>query len=359
MSLDVDAAVTLGEFTLDVRLTVTPGEVVAVVGPNGAGKSTLLRAVAGLRQLDRGTIAIDGDPVDDAATDRFVAPEHRRVGVVFQDYRLFPHMSALDNVAFGLRARGQSRHVAREVAAGWLDRVGLGAQARLRPGSLSGGQAQRVALSRALATDPRVLLLDEPLAALDVGARAGVRRDLQRHLAGFDGMVLVVSHDPVEAHALAGRLVVLEGGRVSHDGTLAELAAHPRSRYVADLVGVNLVDVEVRGGTAISAGGAAIALADMPAAGRARLSIRPRAVSLHRGPPGGSPRNAWLLVVTDIDHLGERARVSLGGSVEIVAEVTESALTELAARPGDELWASVKATDIIAVGDGERPPADR
>jgi molybdate transport system ATP-binding protein len=217
-----------------------------------------------------------------------------------------------------------------------------------RPPALSGGQAQRVALARALATDPRVLLLDEPLAALDAGSRSTVRRDLRRHLESFDGMRLMVTHDPVDAYALADRVVVLEGGHVMQQGTLADVTAHPRSRYIAELVGLNLIAGTVTGTTLTTPGGACIVTADRPGDGPAYVAIRPQAVSLHRHHPEGSARNVWALIVEDVDQLHDRTRVALTGELPIVAEITPAALIDLDLHPGEQVWASVKATDIAA-----------
>ncbi|MDQ3177577.1 MAG: ABC transporter ATP-binding protein [Actinomycetota bacterium] len=355
-----DIGVDLGGFHLDVELDVGPGEVVAMLGPNGAGKSTLLRAVAGLVPLDTGIVVIGGDVLDEPAVDRFVGPERRDIGVVFQEYRLFPTMSALDNVAFGLRARRVPRSAARTAAAEWLDRVGLGEQSAKSPRAMSGGEAQRVALARALVTDPRMLLLDEPLAALDAGTRQFVRRDLRRHLDEFAGMCLVVTHDPVDAHALADRVIVLEGGRVVQQGSLNDITAHPRSRYVADLVGLNVLDVDVRGVVATTRSGVVVTLATAPGDGEALLSIRPQAVAVHRDQPRGSPRNVWRLRVDAIDRHHDRTRLTLTdvaglngsdtvGGVSLVAEITTASLDELALERGDQVWASVKATDIVVV----------
>lgn len=348
MSLDVDIGLRLGTLDLAVQFAVEPGELVAILGPNGAGKSTVLRCIAGLLPIDRGSIRIDDHPVDWPANGAYVPAERRSTGVVFQDYLLFANMSALENVAFGLRARGTDKRRARIVAAEWLQRVGMESHAEHRPRALSGGQAQRVALARALATGPRVLLLDEPLAALDAGTRSAVRRDLRRHLASFGGMRLMVTHDPVDAYALADRVVVLERGRIVQSGTLAEVTAHPRSRYVADLVGLNLVAGTLAGHVLTTRHGATVVIADGPDAGAAFVAIRPRAVSLHRRQPEGSARNVWRLTVDDVDQRHDRTRVALTGGLSIVAEVTPGALFELDIRPGDPVWASVKATDIIA-----------
>jgi molybdate transport system ATP-binding protein len=267
------------------------------------------------------------------------------VAVVFQQYLLFPNLSALENVAFGLRARGVAKAAAGQQAREWLERVGLADHADHRPQALSGGQAQRVALARALATKPRLLLLDEPLAALDAGTRSEVRRDLRRHLATFDGVRLLVTHDPVDAYALADRVVILEAGRIVQTGTLADVSAQPRSRYIADLVGVNLLAGTGSEGAVTTPAGGRIVPADR-VDGPAFAVIQPNAVALYRSPPDGSPRNVWAVTVVDVDRQADRVRVRLAGPVPLVAEITLGALDELALRPGDHVWATVKATEI-------------
>lgn len=350
MSLVLDIVVARGTLALHVDMVVEPGELVAVLGPNGAGKSTLLRCVAGLLPIDSGRITVGGTVLDEGPSGSFVAPERRPIGVVFQDYLLFHHLSALENVAFGLRARGTPTTQARRSAATWLERVGLSGHDNHRPGELSGGQAQRVALARALAIDPAVLLLDEPLTALDAGARSEVRRDLRRHLDSFAGVRLMVTHDPVDAYALADRVVVLEHGRIVQSGPLSEVTARPRSRYVADLVGLNLVRGEIRAGALTTEGGAAVVTAAPAGDGPGFVAIRPQAVSLHRTHPEGSARNVWQVVVDDIDQRHDRAWVRLAGPLPIVAEVTPAAVVDLDLRPGEQVWASVKATDIEVYG---------
>ena len=345
MTLVAQILRTLGVFHLDVELACTDGETVAVLGPNGAGKSTLFRCLAGLLPIDAGSIGLDGDVLDDPAGDVFVRPERRPVGVVFQDYLLFPNLTALENVAFGLRARGMSRHEARGRAQGWLERVGLTDHVHHRPGALSGGQAQRVALARALATEPRLLLLDEPLAALDAGTRGDVRRDLRRHLATFAGVRILVTHDPVDAYALADRLVILEHGRVVQTGTFDDVTAHPRSRYVADLIGVNLLTGTATNGTILTGSGGTVVAADH-VQGTTFAVIQPHSVALYATPPEGSPRNVWPATVVDIDRQADRVRVRLTGAVPLVAEVTPAGLEALGLRLGDRTWASVKATEI-------------
>jgi len=344
MSVAAQVRVQLGSLDLDAAIDIAPGELVAVLGPNGAGKSTLLRSLAGLQPIDAGRIAIDATVVDDGDA-VFVEPERRPIGVVFQQYLLFEHMSVLENVAFGLRARGTARADARRTAGEWLERVGLSEYASQRPPALSGGQAQRVALARALAADPRLLLLDEPLAALDVGTRASVRRDLRQHLASFDGMRLLVTHDPVDAYALADRVAILEGGRIVQTGTLAEVTARPRSRYVADLVGVNLVRGVVRNGVLRTGDGASVVIADA-APGDSIAVIRPHSVVLTTDAPTSSARNVWPGTIVDIDRLGDRVRVVIDGPIPLAVEITAAALDALHLRPGDPVHAAVKATDI-------------
>jgi len=343
--LTAHVAVRIGTLDLDVAIDAAPGEIVAVLGPNGAGKSTFLRAVAGLVRLDAGRVELDEIVLEDAARGIQLPPEHRPIGVVFQDYLLFPHLSALENVAFGLRARGVAAREARTRARSWLDRLGLGDHADAKPRALSGGQAQRVALARALAIDPRLLLLDEPLAALDASARGAVRRDLRRHLASFAGIRIVITHDPLEAVALADRLVILERGRVVQTGSPADVTQRPRSRYVADLVGVNLLRGTATGGQVAVSGGASLQSAD-GADGEVFAVIHPRAVALHRARPEGSPRNVWRGRASALDFQGDRVRVGIEGEMPIVAEVTPAAVRELDLAEGGEVWVSVKATEI-------------
>ncbi|HZA82125.1 MAG TPA: ATP-binding cassette domain-containing protein [Actinomycetes bacterium] len=344
MSLNADLGLTLGELELEVELDVATGELVVLLGPNGAGKTTLLRALAGLVPLARGRVVLDGTVLDDVAAAAHVPTERRPIGFVFQDYLLFPHLSVLENVAFGLRARGLPRAEARRRAAGWLERVGLAGHAGARPRALSGGQAQRVALARALVSDPRLLLLDEPLAALDAATRTEVRRDLRRHLASFDGTRLLVTHDPLEAMALADRLVVLEDGRVTQTGGPAEVSQRPRSRYVAELVGVNLYRGRAAGATVRLADGILVAAGDYH--GEVFAAVHPHAVALHRQPPEGTPRNVWAGTADTLDVVGDRVRVRVTGPVPVVAEVTPAAAAELRLADGGPVWASVKATEV-------------
>jgi molybdate transport system ATP-binding protein len=222
-------------FTLSLDLDVAAGEVVAVVGPNGSGKTTTLRALAGLVRPTAGSIRLGDRTLDDVAASIHVETRNRDIGVVFQDYLLFPHLSAVENIAFGLIAHGTAKSDALASAHDWLARFDLSDFAGVRPRELSGGQAQRIALARALILEPPLLLLDEPLAALDVGTRASVRRQLNEVLGAFGGSTVLVTHDPADALALGDQVVVLEAGKVAQRGVPTEVAASPINEYVAGL----------------------------------------------------------------------------------------------------------------------------
>lgn len=344
MSIDIDFTASRGDFTLRAAAHIEPGTVVAVLGPNGSGKSTLIRCLAGLEVIDSGSIAIDGRVVDDGH--RRVPPADRSTGVVFQDYALFPHLSVLENVAFGPRSRGLGRAEARATAQRMLDGLGIGALAARRPGELSGGQAQRVALARARATSPRLLLLDEPLAALDARTREDVRIELERTLRDFDGCVLLVTHDPLDALLLADRVLVLEHGRIVQDGAPADLARRPASEYVATLMGVNLLRGEVQDGVLHVDGGGSIHIADHSLAGPAAVVVRPEAVTIHLRQPEGSARNVWPGVVAGVLPMHDRVRVQVEGSPSIIATVTHDAVASLHLMPGTPVWVSVKAVEL-------------
>jgi molybdate transport system ATP-binding protein len=347
--LDAAIEVHLGDFHLDIDLQVDDGEVVALLGPNGAGKTTVLRAIAGLQPLDAGRIRLDGATLDDPATDTFVPTEQRPIGVVFQDYLLFPRLTALDNVAFGLRSRGLDKARARARARAWLERFKLGDFASAKPRTLSGGQAQRVALARALATDPRLLLLDEPLAALDASARLQVRTELRRHLATFAGARLLITHDPVDAVVLADRLVIIENGRVTQTGAPAAVVARPGTHYVAQLIGINLLHATATSEHTVRLDtGAQLTLADPVPGPDVAIAIRPQAIALYRHEPDGSARNTWSATIADLEADRDRVRVTLAGPVPTTAEVTPAAVAELDLTPGTPVWATVKAVDLAA-----------
>ena len=359
MTLTVDAVIVVDDFVIEIAFEVERGETVVLVGPNGAGKSTVLRAIAGLQPIRSGRVTFGDRVWDDPAAGLFVAPRHRHVGAVFQNYLLFEHLSALDNVAFGLRARRADKRTARLTARSAMQRVGVGAIAEQMPVTLSGGQAQRVALARALVTEPDVVVLDEPLAALDATTRGAVRHDLPHWLSenrsanGLPPARIVVTHDPVDAHALADRVVVLEAGRVIQTGTPDDLAARPRSNFVADLMGTNVLRGELHGSVFAVAGGTELIVGAHDAVdGSAIAAIRPAAISLHRSRPEGSPRNVWETRVVGIERSNDRVRVRLGAPSTLVVEVTEAGLAALGVSVDDQVWASVKASEISVVTDG-------
>ncbi len=310
------------EVTLTVPGRVTaafgapPGSVVAFIGPNGAGKSSLGRALAGLVPGE-GHARLDGtDLLQLSARDR-------EVGVVFQGQLLFPHLSALDNVAFGLRARGVPRGEAERAAHDWLTRLAIDDLAGRRPRQLSGGQAQRVAIARALATDPRLLLLDEPFTGLDVKVAMALRIELGRHLAAYDGITLLVTHHAIDALTIADRVLVLDGGEVAQMGTPEEVSQRPRTEHVARLVGLNVVRDE-----------------------HTLTAFTPESVALSLEEPIGSPRLRWHGAVADVSPHGDAVRVLVQAQPDLIADVTPAAAAELGLVPGREVWLSVKETAV-------------
>ncbi|MEV5439753.1 ABC transporter ATP-binding protein [Streptomyces sp. NPDC052682] len=340
--LDAHLVVDRGTFHLDITLTAAPGDVLALLGPNGAGKTTALRALAGLTPLTAGHLRLDGRNLDRTP------PESRPVGVVFQDYLLFPHLTALDNVAFGPRCRGATKAEARARAAEWLARMGLADHTAAKPRHLSGGQAQRVALARALAIGPRLLLLDEPLAALDARTRLDVRAQLRRHLAGFEAVAVLVTHDPLDAMVLADRLVVIEHGQVVQEGTPSDIARHPRTDYIAQLVGLNLYRGTADGHTVRLATGPAITTTE-DLTGPAFVAFPPSAVTLYRDrPTGSSARNLWRCEVAGLQTHGDQIRADLAGELPLTADLTTVAAAELGLHPGATVWATVKAAQTHA-----------
>jgi molybdate transport system ATP-binding protein len=355
--LAVDAEVRRGGFTLTVSLAAAAGQVLGLLGPNGAGKSTLLSAVAGLTPLSAGRITLAGQVLDDADAGTFVEASGRPVGFVFQNYRLFPHLTVAENVAFSPRARGMGRRAARSAAGHWLSRLGLTDLAGHKPGQLSGGQAQRVALARALAGQPELLLLDEPLSALDAGTRLDVQAELKKHLADFTGPCLLVTHDPLEALVLADQLVVLESGRVVQRGTPEQIARQPATDYVAKLVGLNLYAGRADGSrVALSAGGQMI-IADHGLHGDVLVAVRPSAIVVSsQHPQPSSARNTWPAKLTGLTLLADRVRLDLEGQPPALVDVTPAAVAELSLSPGSQVWLTVKATELeVYARAGSRP----
>jgi len=339
-----------GPFELDVELRVPAGGVLALLGPNGAGKSTALQILAGLFGSHTSRVMVGGAVWDDGTRGYRRPTEERSVGVVFQDYLLFPRMNVRDNVAFGLRARGIDKGAARRQADEWLIRVGLEAFGDRRPAELSGGQAQRVAIARALAPSPQLLLLDEPLAALDAGTRMHVRTDLRRYLSGFTGATVIVTHDALDALVLADQIVVVEGGRVVQQGTPGAVARQPRTRYVAQLVGVNLFRGKAFDTTVTLDGEAKLTTAQRND-GDVFVVARPRDITVHREHPEGSSRNVWQAVVTNIEQHGDLVRLAASGPPDALVDVTAEAIAELDLDVGQHVWLSVKATALDVYSD--------
>lgn len=307
---------------LVARFEAGSGEVVGVLGPNGAGKSTLIGAVAGLLG-DVGRVEVGGETWSGRGPAPVLVRE-RRVGMVWQGQALFPHLSALDNVAFGLRSRGMRARDARAPALSWLERFGIADLAARKPKELSGGQAQRVAIARALVTEPALLLLDEPFAGLDIGVATSLRIELRSHLAEFAGVTLLVTHDPLDAFVLADRLLVLDAGEVAQYGVPAEVAARPLTEHVARLAGLNVVRREDE-----------------------LVAFRPADVTVSLHEPEGSARLRWSGRVRDVTPHGDALRVRVTTpTLDVVADLTPAAAAELGVVPGREVWLSVKATAV-------------
>jgi molybdate transport system ATP-binding protein len=346
--LALEARHALRAFALDVALDVAPGHCLALTGPSGAGKTTVLQIVAGLLRPDAGRVACGDDLWLDTSRGRNLPPERRRAGVVFQDYALFPHLSARDNVAFGMatRARSERRRRAQDA----LERLGVGALAAARPGDLSGGERQRVALARALAPEPHALLLDEPLAALDARNRARAAHELQQTLAAAEVPVLLVTHDFGEAALLASDVAVLDTGRVVQRGAPDLIAAAPASAFVADLVGASVLTGTARAGadglTTVALDGGGEAVSTDVAEGRVAVSLYPWDVVLEPPgtPPAGSARNRLDARVASITRLGNRVRVGLVGGQPLTAELTAASADALELTPGDPVVATWKGT---------------
>ncbi|GGL33832.1 ABC transporter ATP-binding protein [Phycicoccus endophyticus] len=347
MTLDARVRAHRGGFAVDVALEAADRAVVAVLGPNGAGKTTLLHALAGLLRLDEGHVRVDGQAWAEGRL--HLEPARRAVGLLAADHLLFPHLSARGNVAFGPRSRGASREAAHARAEAELAALGVRELAERRPGQLSHGQAQRVALARALATDPRLLLLDEPLSALDPSTRPQVRAGLAARLRDYDGVTVVVTHDPLDALTLADQLVFVEDGAVVQVGPPSEVVARPRTPYVAHVVGLNLFAGTAPDGTRVETGVGPVVTGGHEHRGASWVSFAPTAVALYPQEPHGSTRNVWPARVVAVELAGQSARVRLDvGGEALLAEVTAGSVATLRLQPGSRLWAGVKATEVTA-----------
>jgi molybdate transport system ATP-binding protein len=346
VTVEYDAQV--GARDVDLGFEVAEGETVALLGPNGAGKSTALQVLSGLLRPDRGRVVLDGRVLAEVGSRRstYVPPHDRRIATLAQEPLLFPHLSVLDNVAFGPRSAGAGRREAREVGRAWLDDVGVGDLAERRPAQLSGGQAQRAAVARALAAEPRLLLLDEPMAALDVAVTPALRQTLRRVLA--DRTAIIVTHDALDALLLADRVLVLEDGRVVEEGPSADVLARPRSAFAARIAGLNMLRGTWRDGAVLTSAGRHVAGETgeglTPRDGDPVVAVfSPTAVSVFRAAPGGSPRNAFEVVVTDLEPQHGHVRVRAD---ELAADITPQAAAELDLAPGTPAWFAVKATEV-------------
>jgi molybdate transport system ATP-binding protein len=342
----------VGAVSLAVELRVQAGETLALAGPSGAGKTSVLRLVAGLLRPASGRVSCGEDVWLDTSAGVDVAPEQRGCGYLFQEYALFPHLSAWRNVGYALPRAGR-----RERALDLLERFGLGGRAEALPGALSGGERQRVALARALAREPRVLLLDEPLSALDPRTRASASRTLAEVLRSAGVPALLVTHDFGEAALLGDRVAVIDAGRVVQSGSARELAAAPASAFVADLTGAVVLLGTARsardGLTLVEVDGGGEVTSTDPGSGRVAVSVHPWEIALTAADavPEGSAQNRLVGTVSAVTHVGNRVRVGIDAGQPLVAEVTDPAVRELGIRPGVRVAATWKAaaTRLVAV----------
>ncbi|OBB96325.1 sulfate/molybdate ABC transporter ATP-binding protein [Mycobacterium sp. 852002-40037_SCH5390672] len=347
---------------VDVEFCVAAGEVLAVLGPNGAGKSTVLHVIAGLLRPDHGVVRLGDRILTDTAAGVSVATHDRRVGLLLQDALLFPHMSVAANVAFGPHSRRRAalrsgRGTATATALRWLREVDAERFADRKPRQLSGGQAQRVAIARALAAEPDVLLLDEPLAGLDVAAAAAIRAVLRRVIARIGCAAVLVTHDLLDVFTLADRVLVLESGKIAEIGSVPDVLTAPRSHFAARIAGINLVNGTVGRDGSLHTDSGDHWYAAPPASGEplapeqhAIAVFPPTAVAVYREQPHGSPRNTVEITVAEMDVRGPavlvRGAQQPDGAPGLAAEITVDAASELQLVPGDRVWFSVKAHEV-------------
>jgi molybdate transport system ATP-binding protein len=361
-ALSVDLTHALGRITLDVRLDAGR-ETLALIGPSGSGKTSVLRAIAGLLRPDRGRIVAAGRCLLDTGSRIDLPSEERRVGMVFQDGALFPHMSVAHNVAYGLSPRATSRGEKTRRVGGVLERFEIGNLASARPTAISGGERQRVALARAVASAPDVLLLDEPLSALDSVTKAQVSRELHRWLADLRLPTLLVSHDFGDVVGLADRVAVIEEGRIAQVGTTSELLRSPRSAFVAAFAGMNFFSgTAARRGdlTEVTTQEGARVLSTERLSGPVGAIVCPWEVTLSEGPPEGSALNVLSGPIIQVAEVGNIVRVTVGSAPAIVAEVATASAGSLRLLPGRIAWATWKAPDTRLVaknGSTERHAA--
>lgn len=350
--LSVQVRKQLREFKLDIAFEVSPAETLVIIGPSGCGKTTTLNAIAGLVAPDEGRIALNGTTYWDSNQNIDICAEQRHVGYVFQDFALFPHMTAAENVAYGLRARRTPRREITERVQEALQLAGITHLAQSRPGSLSGGERQRVALARAIACNARILLLDEPMGSLDAQTRSSVRGELQRLLRSLGRVAIMVTHDYVDALTFGDKICVMDRGKVLQMGEREEMLQRPRSRFVAELTGVNFFAGEIRSGPTnglaeVWVGETRIsAAADHQVAGDTLLTFFPSDVTLTAEAPADQDRNVFRTQVRDIVHMGDKVRVSLDGSLAMSAEIPATTLERLELSAGQTVFASVPPTAV-------------
>ncbi len=351
--LVADLAERRGSFELAVSLAAPAGATTVLVGESGAGKTSILRLLAGLDHPDRGSIKLDSDVYVDTSAGLRRAAWTRDVGYVAQDFSLFPHLTVFENVAFGLRASGVARTELETRVEDALNRTGVVGLSERLPGELSGGQQQRAAVARAVVLRPRLLLLDEPLSALDVQTRRQLRGELRALLRELPCVTIYVTHSPLEAVLFGDQIVVVEEGRVTQSGSREELLRRPRSRYVAELIGTNLFvgrwAMPVGDGPVVRTSEGALEVGNVPSEGAVFGTVNPREITLSLAAPAGSAQNVFagpVLEVAPEPPGGERVRVVVGTEPLIVAEVTDAAVASLGLREGMLVYAAFKATGV-------------
>ena len=349
--LSVEVRKALREFRLELAFQVEPAETLVIIGPSGCGKTTTLNMIAGLVSPDEGRIVLGQQALWDPREGVDMPAEQRRVGYVFQEFALFPHMSVEENIAYGLRARRAPKSVIPQRVDEALTLLGIQRLRGRRPLALSGGERQRVALARAIACEAEILLLDEPLGSLDAQTRNRVRGELQRLLRLVRRIAIMVTHDYIDALTFGDRICVLDRGRVLQMGDRMELLRHPKSRFVAELTGVNFFQGKVTGkrddGLAeVEVNGARFCAACDNGTGDTMLAFFPSDVVISREAPESSASNVFRAAVREITHFGDKVRVSLNGAFPICAEITSGSLERLGLSEGDSVYASLKATAI-------------
>lgn len=335
-------------FVLDVDIELPAGQTTALLGPNGSGKSTLVAALAGHQAITKGRIQIGDRVLDDPDQQVFSPAEERNAGVVHQRYLLFEHLNVVDNISFTESLRGVPKTERRANAQVWMEAVELTGLGQRRPSELSGGQQQRVALARALASNPAVLLLDEPLAALDVQTKGSLRSLLRGVLERFEGPRLLITHDPIDAVFLADRVLIIEDGAITQTGSSTDLAQRPATPYAAALAGVNLLTGNNDAGSlTLEVSPHKLSTSDTQTTGPVLITIKPNAIALHTAQPDGSPRNSWKTEILTVEGSGDIARVTLSEPLPLNVDVTPAAVESMNLTPGATVWASIKATEVF------------